>query len=379
METNNDNENEDVIKGSSKAVSVPKMENLSDVQDYLEQLATQTSSTVEAALNAQLQVIRYVQSPKLYDSTFDLLFQNVKKALRLAESEGSKEEIREKTTVMIQNYVFFIQAKLDFECYKIDERAAANREEARQLLADAAKTLIESSGDVAMMAAAPGAKMTMKAAFKAVAKDYIKKLQVSSSDSKEKKKNLLERIVDWWTEDSRLAEQQERIDRKRNDFYKTLSMLTDKLSKQQPIIGKSDLIAGMISRYAQDMTDNSSQAWQLCSIETDIDILEDDVKEYCKKIFWWIFGVSAGIAVIRAVWKLLAGIFLWISGNEAVHNHWFLTQGIITGTALAAGFLIVGLYFCIRRFSLYLQKKKAAEAYSQIYYHYIDIAQSFEE
>lgn len=43
------------------------------MENFIERLSEKANESAEAALKAQLQVIRYVQTPQLYDSSFDLL------------------------------------------------------------------------------------------------------------------------------------------------------------------------------------------------------------------------------------------------------------------------------------------------------------------
>ena len=106
-----------------------EIRSLEEMTAYLAELAENANESLEAALKAQLEVIRYVQSPSLYDSSFDLFFKNVKNALKYAESQWAQDKIREQATIMIQNYVFFMNAKLQYEI-------EVDREEQRALLED---------------------------------------------------------------------------------------------------------------------------------------------------------------------------------------------------------------------------------------------------
>ena len=100
------------------AIQLTKAQNIQDVEVALQQIAETANESLAAALNAQIQVLRYVQSPKLYDSSFDLLFANVRKAIKMTDSSKEREMIREKSVVMINNYIFFMQAKnrLRYSC-----------------------------------------------------------------------------------------------------------------------------------------------------------------------------------------------------------------------------------------------------------------------
>lgn len=139
------------VATKSKTPDLPKREikTTGDMEAYLEELSEYANDSAEAALRAQIQVIRYVQSPKLYDSSFDLLFKNLKDAIKYADSPKMQDMIRERATVMIQNYVFFMEAKLQFEVKN-------NRAEAQGLMEDAINMLAESTADVAVIAAPGG-------------------------------------------------------------------------------------------------------------------------------------------------------------------------------------------------------------------------------
>ena len=207
------------------------------MESFIEGLSERANESAEAALKAQLAVIRYVQSPALYDSSFDMFFKNIKNALKYADSPRMEEMIRERATIMIQNYVFFMNAKLQFEI-------AVNQEEQRELMEEACTMLAESVAEVARMAmegedGGDGGNIEIMA-LKAAAK------MVTAKDSKGN--SFLTKL---W----RLCTQDSRTKQKEGEFLQTIDKLTAKLYKQRDVIGHSDLIAGLIERYAADMTD----------------------------------------------------------------------------------------------------------------------------
>ena len=86
---------------------------LEEFESTLRGLQKGASESLACALNAQLQVIQYIQSPKLVDSSFDLLFANLRKSIR-ATPRTQREFVRERAHLMMHNYIFFLQAKLDY-------------------------------------------------------------------------------------------------------------------------------------------------------------------------------------------------------------------------------------------------------------------------
>ena len=97
---------------------------IEEFENALRTLKQGASASLISALNAQLQVIQYIQSPKLVDSSFDLLFSNLRKSVR-ATTKEQRGVVRERAQLMIHNYIFFLQAKLD---YMIEDHSAAGEE-----------------------------------------------------------------------------------------------------------------------------------------------------------------------------------------------------------------------------------------------------------
>ena len=118
---------------------------IEEFENALRTLKQGASASLISALNAQLQVIQYIQSPKLVDSSFDLLFSNLRRAIR-ATSKEQRGIVRERAQLMIHNYIFFLQAKLD---YMIEDHSAAGKEvliQATENIVTAAQELLQEGG-----------------------------------------------------------------------------------------------------------------------------------------------------------------------------------------------------------------------------------------
>ena len=124
-------------------MSTTAITKIEDVSSLLTNLQSSANESLSAALTAQLQVVRYIQTPELIGSTFDILLQNTKKAIKYANSDTLREQIRERTALMINNYIFFMQAKLDAQYMILQEDKKKSRENARQLISEAAEMLSE--------------------------------------------------------------------------------------------------------------------------------------------------------------------------------------------------------------------------------------------
>lgn len=355
-------------KESAQSPSGPLPRNIRTVEDmanYLETLAQQANESTEAALQAQLQVIRYIQSPKLYDSSFDLLFKNLKKALKYADSPRMREMIQERATIMIQNYMFFMNAKLQFE-------VEVNREEYRELMEDACKMLAESSAEVAAMAMPGGttAKLTLKAT---IAKTTMQALTTKDA----KGDSLFTRFYRWCTKSSRAREKQ-------GEFLQTMDSLTAKLYKNREMIGKSDLIAGLIDRYASDMTE------YFCGDAVTIARLKcsdnwDHMISKVKKYMWTILSLNVLVLLVRWIFKGIGSGISYVSAQisdteyTADTTHWALNQWGIALVFFAVATLILFIGYWRRKKGLAEELKEAEEKYNDQYQTYYNIARTFDE
>jgi len=229
-EKENSIESENTLEGDSS--QVVRIESLEQMEVYLASLQQGASTSVSAALAAQLQVINYVSSPQLIDSTFDLFFQNLRKSLDYAENDQMKDIIREKSTLMIHNYIFFLNAKLT---YAIQE----NKKEGQRLLETAGAQLSNTALACAQLATTDKVSGAM-----AVLEISIDLFQTGKSEG-----NVFVKAISWWGKEKENK-------RKQSDFYKSLSSLIRKLHKYKDLIGKTNLISGLIENYAKDLAEH---------------------------------------------------------------------------------------------------------------------------
>lgn len=203
-----------------------EINSLEQMGAWLASLEDGASVSVQEAVKAQMQVIQFVQSPTLVDTTLDTLILSLKKSLKKASNEDEKEHLRESFSIMIQNYVFFFDARMQ---YAINE----SKDEARQIFLQAGEMLSNNVKDVALMAV--NGKKKVEVAAVVVHNLFDTNDNKSAFD-------LFNRIWKWWNKDKIIAE-------KREEFYVTLYNICKKLGKYQPLIGESMLINGMIERY----------------------------------------------------------------------------------------------------------------------------------
>ena len=136
---------------NSKPSKVEKTESSTDVIDsldglnnYLHALQPDASPAVTMALQSQLQVLQYVQSPTMTLMVVDNVMVMLHKALKSAESDEQREALRESFASLLQSLIFVTEARLRYE---VD----SNKEESVRLLADAGDMLMNSVSSTAMM------------------------------------------------------------------------------------------------------------------------------------------------------------------------------------------------------------------------------------
>lgn len=324
-----------------------EINSLEQMGAWLASLENGASVSVQEAVKAQMQVIQFIQSPTLVDTTLDTLILSLKKSLKKAANEDEKEHLRESFSIMIQNYVFFFDARMQ---YAINE----SKDEARQIFLQAGEMLSNSVKDVALMAVNGKKKVEVAA--------VVVHNLFDTNDNKSAF-NLFNRIWKWWNKDKIIAE-------KREEFYITLYNICKKLGKYQPLIGESMLINGMIERYTpaiynyvseQALEQNGLGDWQdqLNEIESyrqmEIENVDNVISMNSNMgVRWEILGYIGWGALGVMVLSLIVGLFRWIVKAIAGTNvdGWFATQmywtlGII-GIAVVIFFVIeiINIIYC---------------------------------
>lgn len=284
-----------------------------EMDNFLNELQANASESVAEALKAQLTVIRYVKSPTLVDTTLDTLILNLKKSLKYAESPKMEDELREKFSLMIQNYIFFFDARLQYE---ID----TNKKRAGELYDAAGKMLSESVTEVAMLAMGSG----NAAGGKAVTAIVVKNL-FAQNDSDESA-GFLQKLVKWWRHEKIVAEKQ-------HEFYNTILKMFQKLDKYQELIGPSMLINGVIERYAENIADYAySDIANIKTFQQGLLYQIEDMNLFTSNSGWTITAIIIGAStlVLRQIWYWISGaggkIISWFSDSHTITDHsgWFL-------------------------------------------------------
>ena len=320
-------------------ISTTTITKIEDISSLLTNLQSSANESLAAALTAQLQVVRYIQTPELIGSTFDILLQNTKKAIKCANSDTLREQIRERTALMINNYIFFMQAKLDAQYMVLQEDNKKSRENARQLISEAAEMLSKSIVKIAALVATAGAS-EISAHETEIAQVVVNQIFTKQDDQK---KSFFGRVVDWFCQKDRLMERELEHEEQLNAFYKVLEDVFEKLERRKNTIGRNDLIAELINRYKYPIIGK----WQT-AIENNNYIYNDRCRtiwKYCAIAIGGSFSIHLLVLVGRWLYKLIASIFTTSVDGWAVQQwHIFLiVLGAIVGITVLAYIVLSGV------------------------------------
>lgn len=199
---------------------------------YLQSLQADASPAVMMALQSQLQVLKYVQSPSMMLMVIDNIMLCLHKALKSAEDETTKENLKETFTTLIQSFIFAIEAKLRYE---IDSA----REESIQLLAEAGDLLMSSVTSTAMM-------VVPVAAGQKVGNALPKMVNVFAQNAEQK--SFLGRLI-------MVKGKKALIEEKKAEFDKTLNYIFEELDNYSALVGPSIQLYGMLKRYADGLVE----------------------------------------------------------------------------------------------------------------------------
>ena len=371
-------EKQEVQTTQTKEVQRVKINSLEEMESFLTDLQATASDSLAAALSAQLQVIRYVNSPELVCTTIDTLLQNLKKAKEYAATPKERDLVMERGTLMVQNYVFFLKAKLN---YAIED----NKEEGHRLFTEAGVQLTKCVAVVALAAATGGVSATVGAVATeglianagAVAKGGVKiAIAKNLFENREQNAGLISRLSNWWNKEKN-------NEKKRKDFYKGLHSLINKLHKKKDIVGQSDIIAGLIENYTEELADFATE-------ETQIKLEKIPTKKKWTKAKMWTFSVlifvtSLVILLGRWIWHGIhnlgtAAVSLVSEDVERVtRDGWVATHFMWTFGFIGLAVLIGLIHFLSHIIQGRALKRAIEKQRNEIRKYYNDIAASFEE
>lgn len=305
-----------------------------DVTATLEELAGLSNQSVAHALKAQIQVIKCISAPPLHGSTFDLFFKHIKGAISYADEEYANE-IKDRAALLLNNFVFFMKAKVEYEI-------AANRTEYENLLVDASYDLAESILSLTEVAAkcteiSAGNITTLAPTAKNV-RQFAKVFIGSKGDND-----------GWLQKGLRLAFKNKHTKDAQRNFCDTLHRLSEKLCSNYDVIGRNNIIAGLFQNYRDDLLEYHYS--KDCS----------DLKKKASRLKYkiWIFpltilGVGCGVSLL--VW-LVRWIISWF---YVPSQGWAVQQCIWSGIIVGGG-AILSMLICLIKRLIVLKKIKLVQ------------------
>lgn len=211
---------------------------LDGMSSWLRELQTyQTTPSAMQALQSQIQVLNYVKSPNLTSMAVDTIIMCLYKALKSAASETEKDAVRESFALMIQSFMFFNEAELQ---YAIN----SNKEEGVLLLSQAGEVLTKSVVSVAATVVA-GICSGGGAVVAKVGSVVVENVFANQNGQK----SFYAKIVSFIGDKKRIEERKaQHIEMLNNTFT-----MFDRYAK---VIGPSIVLHGMLGRYGKQLIEN---------------------------------------------------------------------------------------------------------------------------
>ena len=212
---------EDLVTVHEKPVVI---NTLSDINNWFDSLSglTPVSFSASQALQSQMQILKYIQSPTLTGMAIDGILAALIKALKNAKDEVERENVRDAYCGILQCFMFFSEAKFRYE---IDQ----DKKESYQLLASAGEMLGQSVFNVATLA------------FPAAA--VVKNVRINNVfGSVSQQKSVFSKLASFFGKKAEIEE-------KKKIYLQTLNVLFDTFRQYASVIGPSVLINGMLKRY----------------------------------------------------------------------------------------------------------------------------------
>ena len=227
----------DKLKSKDDKTDERTIDSVDSLSCYLQSLQSDASPAVMMALQSQLSVLKYVQSPTMMLMAVDNIMLCLHKALKSAEDETTKENLKETFTSLLQSFIFAMEAKLRYE---VDNA----REDSVQLLAEAGDLLMSSVASTAMM-------VVPMAAGQKVGHVLPKMVNVFAQNTEQK--SFLGRLI-------MVKGKKALIEEKKAEFDKTLNYIFEELDNYSALVGPSIQLHGMLKRYADGLIERYSIA-----------------------------------------------------------------------------------------------------------------------
>lgn len=308
-----------------------ELHSLQEATNYLENLSAKASYNMSPVIKGQLEVLKFIESPSLHHTTFDSLILYLKKSLDSTNDPRQKEQIQESFSMMIQNYVFFLNARMQLALNQ-------NKQEFKDLCIQAGEQLSSSIVSVSTLAVA-----------KTGTKVFVGNFFASESGQ-----SIFSTLINYFFN-------RQEAKKKKEEFYQVLQGLITKLDRYANLIGPSLMIREMIYNYKADLV--------LYRFDKQETILKDEISEIDNSIrsntrllgnfsaCFFVFLLGMATILIRWIYRGIASLF---SSSVEYNLPWFNVHFMwVVGITIATGIVCLAReYFKNKDLRKQLQDKK---------------------
>ena len=214
---------------------------ISDVEHFLQDTSSNYSGSISNAIRAQIQVLRFVQNPAMVSSLLDLFLENLSLSLKQADNKDLQMKIKINGGLMIQSFVFFLHAKIEYE--KSD-----NKKRGRELVLKSADMLAQSVQAMLMLAAASQGNIPAALNAERLINDIVKNALQSDAEGS----SFLTKVIKWFQDRNEVAKKEE-------VFYKIVDDTISKIYRRRSLFGKSNLLSELILRYQDELVNRQTE------------------------------------------------------------------------------------------------------------------------
>lgn len=199
---------------------------LEGMKTWMRELTKDSTPAILQTLQTQLVVLNTIQSPAMIGMALDNIIVCLDKASKCCSSDEEKDNVRESFASMIQNYMFFMEARI--RCAQMNSSV-----EASMLLIQAGGLLSDAIIKTAMVASAKPFDMS-----KVLVKNIFEQEEYQTS--------YIKSVFGWLGDAIHLKE-------KETEYYFVVENLFETVDQYSNLFGKSILLSGMLKRYRKQL------------------------------------------------------------------------------------------------------------------------------
>jgi len=334
--------------------NVQVLNTISDVEHFLQDTSSNYSGSISNAIKAQIQVLRFVQNPAMVSSMLDLFLENLSLSLKQADERNLQMNIKKQGALMIQSFVFFLDAKIEFE-------KSNNKKRGRELVLRSADMLAQSVQAMLQLAAAQQGNIPAGINAVNLVNDIVKNALQSDAEGS----SFLTKVIKWFQDRNEIAEKEE-------VFYKIIDDTISKIYRRRSLFGKSDLLSGLVLRYQDELIHRQTVyiEYEKSQIKSNLQKLIGGSITILSLPYLILFPLHFILYVSVGVLNLIVARFSapltwdqhtwgWISGYTEIILYVFGVVAILT--------LLGCLILIYKQLIKYMKTKRLQNIYNEVY------------